>query len=160
MSENRNNVLQKKRHENMNRGINKLSSNELPQKETKHNAVKAGLLVSSHNLHLINSISEAITAEKAIVARMLINLSIMFAERSEIKEIANSGDLKKYGSTGYRVDFRISDSMMNEVQKVMAYAEVSFTLALRALLYWGLANIGKYTFEDLLNRKADEKPTK
>ena len=144
----------------MNRGINKLSSNELPQKETKPNAVKVGLLISSHNLHLINSISEAITAERAIVARMLLNFSIMFAERSELKAIAGSGDLKKYGSTGYRVDFRISDSMMNEVQKIMAYAEVSLTLALRALLYWGLANIGKYTIEDLLNRKDEAKPTK
>ena len=133
----------------MNRGINKETIEETKQKgkNTKANPIRVDLLVSRKMDGQINEVVQALLIEKAAVVRMLLWFALRFAQPSEI---AGKQSYKADGQAVKRLDTRITQDMLDSIEKLTALEKRAKSSVIKMLLYWALANIGNYTIEDML----------
>ena len=138
----------------MYRGINKEALNEAEQKgkTTRANPIRVDLLISLKMDEQITELSQAIFIEKAAAVRMLMSFALRFAKPSELSEIAKKQSYKTDGQAIKRLDTRITQDMQDSIEKLMGFDERAKSKAIKSLLHWALENIGKYTFDDLLQK--------
>ena len=136
----------------MNRGINKEHMEESTHKgkNSRANPIRVDLLVPDEIEVRINEISEALKIEKAATVRMLLWFSLCFADHSELSKISAEQNFS-YGSQSVnRLDTRITKEMFEMVNNLMQIEKMSKSGIIKTLLFWALANLGKFTFEDIL----------
>ena len=138
----------------MNRGINKetLEDSEIKGKNTRANPIRIDVLIPSQTEVYITEISEAMKIEKAATVRMLIWFALRFAPPVELAEIADKKSFKTDGVSDNRLDTRITQDMLDEIENLMKVVKQSKSSAVKTLLYWALANIGSYTIADWLSK--------
>ena len=138
----------------MNRGVNKeiLETSTIKGKNTKANPIRIDLLVPSKTEAQIIDISEALKIEKAAAVRMLIWFAIRFAPPVELAHIADTKGFKSDGVSIIRLDTRITQEMLDEIENLMKADRQSKSSAVKTLIYWALANISNYTIGDLLTK--------
>lgn len=138
----------------MNRGIEKqaLETSEIKGKNTRANPIRIDVLVPSSTESQITDISEAMKIEKAATVRMLIWFALRFAPPVELAEIADKKSFKTDGVSSNRLDTRITQDMLDEIETLMKSDRQSKSSAVKTLLYWALANIGSYTIADWLSK--------
>jgi len=140
--------------ERMNRGIEKetLEKPEVKGKNTKANPIRVDVLVQDKTEADIIKISEAMKIEKAAIVRMLIWFAMRFAPPVELSKIASEQHFN-YGSQSVnRLDTRITQEMLDEIENLMKADKLSKSKVIKVLLYWALANIGSYTIADWLSK--------
>jgi len=138
----------------MNRGINKevLNESEIKGKNTKANPIRIDVLVPNQTELQITEISEAMKIEKAATVRMLIWFAMRFAPPVELSQIADRKSYKTDGVSANRLDTRITQEMLDEIENFMKVDKLSKSSAVKTLLYWALANIGNFTIADWLSK--------
>jgi hypothetical protein len=138
----------------VNRGINKeaLTDSEVKGKNTRANPIRIDVLVPNQTETQITEISEAMKIEKAAIVRMLIWFALRFAPPLELAEIADKKSFKTDGVSDNRLDTRITQEMLDEIENLMKVGKHSKSSAVKTLLYWALANINNYTIGDWLSK--------
>jgi hypothetical protein len=134
----------------MNRGINKetIDNSEVKGKNTRANPIRIDVLVPDQTEARITEISETMKIEKAATVRMLIWFALRFAPPVELAETADKKSYKTDGVSANRLDTRITQDMLDEIENLMKVVKQSKSSAVKILLYWALANIGGYTIAD------------
>jgi len=136
----------------MNRGINKetLETPKQKGKNTKANPIRVDVLVPDEIEVKLTELSEALKVEKAATVRMLLWFGLRFADSGELSKISAEKNFS-YGSQSVnRLDTRITQEMLDMVTELMERENMSKSGVIKTLLFWTLANLGKYTFEDML----------
>ena len=136
----------------MNRGINKetLETPKQKGKNTKANPIRVDVLVPDEIEVKLTELSEALKVEKAATVRMLLWFGLRFADSGELSKISAEKNFS-YGSQSVnRLDTRITQEMIGMVTELMERENMSKSGVIKTLLFWTLANLGKYTFEDML----------
>jgi len=138
----------------MNRGINKetLETPEIKGKSTKANPIRVDVLVTRQMQERIVEISEAMKIEKAATVRMLLWFAMRFAPPSGLTGLTNERSFDADTQSTQRLDTRITQEMLDEIESLMQMAKVSKSRVIKSLLEWTLTNIGKYTIEDWLSK--------
>ena len=136
----------------MNRGIEKKPIEEptIKGKNSKANPIRVDVFVPNKTVERLTELSEAMKIEKAATVRMLLWFSMRFAPPVELSRIASETSFKSEGQSVNRLDTRITQEMLDEIESFMKIDKLSKSRVIKTLLYWALANIGKYTFEDML----------
>jgi hypothetical protein len=81
---------------------------------------------------------------------MLLWFGLRFAPGDELSKIAAEQNFS-YGSQSVnRLDTRITQEMLDMITELMESKNMSKSGIIKTLLFWTLANLGKYTFEDML----------
>ena len=136
----------------MNRGINKETLEEPKQKGkiTRANPIRVDVLVSHEIEAQITNVSQALKIEKATTVRMLLWFGLRFSPRNELSKIAAEQNFS-YGSQSVnRLDTRITQEMLDRLTELMESENMSKSGIIKTLLFWALANLGNYTFADML----------
>jgi hypothetical protein len=136
----------------MNRGINKVVLTEPEQKgkSTRANPIRVDVLVSRKMDERITEIAEAMKIEKAAAVRMLIWFGLRFAPSADISEIFTKKSYRADGQATNRLDTRITQEVLEGIEKLMGNDKRAKSSVIKTLLYWALANIGNYTIADWL----------
>jgi len=138
----------------MNRGINKeaLEMPEIKGKNTKANPIRVDVLVTRQMEARIAEISEAMKIEKAATVRMLIWFGMRFSSPASLTGLTNKRSFDADTQSTQRLDTRITQEMLDEIENLMQIAKVSKSRVIKSILEWALTNIGKYTIEDWLSK--------
>jgi len=123
---------------------------EIKGKNTKTNPIRVDVLVTRHIEARIIEISEAMKIEKAATVRMLLWFGMRFAPPTGLTGLTNERSFEADTKSTQRLDTRITQEMLDEIENLMKMAKVSKSRVIKSLLEWALANIGKYTIEDWL----------
>ena len=138
----------------MNRGIDKtvLDEPEIKGKNTKANPIRVDVLITRRMDESISEISEAMKIEKAAAVRMLMWFAMRFASQVELTGMTNRRSSDAETQSTQRLDTRITQEMLDEIETLMKIENVKKSRVIKRYIEWALANIGKYTIGDWLEK--------
>lgn len=134
----------------MYRGVNK--PNRFEQRyyeEHPYHVHRISVLMPSQMYDKMDNIADIIATESAVVMRMLVSLSLRFAERNEIIYIAQNWNHRTHGSASWPRYYRIPDKLKVGADEIMTAGNLSISSTFRALVYWALENLENYSFKNI-----------
>ena len=136
----------------MNRGIDKevLKTPVKKGKTTKSNPIRVDVLVPQNTVARIIEVSDAMKIEKAATVRMLVWFGLRFASPFELSKIADEKMYRIDGISDVKLDIRVTQEMLDEIEKMMKVDKLSKSSATKTLIFWALSNIGNYTIQDFI----------